>query len=823
MDSEHQLIWSAEDLGALFHHEDPTVREWAFRRAVCVHPTPDEELWHQALLCDDAKYHAEHLLEEARERHRVGPWRVLLDVVHADDMPREAREEAASLLGRSAPTERLTEMADVCYAVGEEAFLRFCYEWSHRDPSGCREHAWDRLIEIEIDPDDTYCVEILIAVSRTDDVPFVVDKALELDDEGANTDDAMLERAASDDILLEIGAPDWQQAVDDIDKRLATAGLSMCSDWQSGLLSPLRSLTESNGPDEVLAWIRAWYGAQPVRDEMDAWCAALVAAVAKGEAKLDRRVAIAGAVVLGRVRHDRLRDALRSREGKALARAWGAGAALHRTLAERELRAIWPTIGDSERHEALEILARPRPDGTFEHLDVLSSLGGDAWWLEPIRADIELLRWHALPELSPAACEQLMSQTIACSNAYSAGDLLKAVSAVPYRWASDLLVRHADELLAMGLGESYWDALRALADPRTLSLAIREWKPGEIPIASCADLIARLSDRVKELPAGLIRELDDHDDSTESLVPLALRCRRCGRCYRYDVARVLVEVHAKSEDWDGIVPLQIITCKHCGAVDEYEVAAITAASLTLRALASGGTEDAPVVLGKAQLWDGTIMRRPSQAIAYLKAQADADPTNGARWRRLGNIAERCGLDEDAILSWRKAIEVDDEESEAASSLAGALWQQGDAQGTLDALVVALERFDRTPGESKETVAGAITNLLPRTASLVKSPLALEVYWAEKAGKGEVVITTSYIDVRRFDMWEDFAVFLAGETVVRMRLTNQLPTKEPRALLARLGRRSPTRSNAKNVKKPKPNDKCACGSGRKYKKCCGKAW
>lgn len=90
--------------------------------------------------------------------------------------------------------------------------------FSHRDPSRCGEHAWDRLIEIELEPDDRYCVELLIAISRPDDVPLVVDKALQLDDESGNVDLAVLERAASDDLLLEPGAPDWQQAVGDLDK-----------------------------------------------------------------------------------------------------------------------------------------------------------------------------------------------------------------------------------------------------------------------------------------------------------------------------------------------------------------------------------------------------------------------------------------------------------------------------------------------------------------------------------------------------------------------------------------------------------------------------
>jgi hypothetical protein len=799
MDPELQLIWSAEDLGALCHHEDPTVREWAFHHVVCVHPTPDEALWRHVLLDDDdAKDNAEDLLEEACETHRVGPWGVLLHVVRADGMRQGARAEAAALLGRSAPIEKLPEMADVCHAVGAEAFLRFCHEWRLRDPSGCREHAWDRLIEVELEPDDTYCVELLIAIARTDDVPFVVDRALALEDKNGNTDQAMLERAASEDILLETGASDWQRAVDAIDERLARAGLSMGSDWHSGELSALRALSESKELDKALAWMRAWYGAQPIRDEMDTWCAALVAAVAEGEAKLDRRVAIAGAFVLGRVRHDRLRDALRLREGKALARAWAAGAALHRKQAERELRSVWSTIGDSERHEALEVLAGPQSDGSSELLDLLPSLGADAW----------------------SVWDKLMNQTISSGNAYRAGGVLTAVSAVPYGWASDLLVRHANELLAMGLGESYWDAVRALGDPRTLSLAIREWKPGEIDVASCADLIARLSDRVAELPAEIVREVDASDDRTESLIPLVLRCKRCGRCHRYHVARVLVDAHAKSENGDGIVPLQVITCKYCGAVDEYELSAATATSLTLRALASDGTEDAPVVLGKAQLWDGTIMRRPSQALAYLKGQADASPTNGAAWRRLGNIQERLGLDQDAILSWRKAVEVDDKECEAASSLASALWQQADVRGALDALAVVVERFDRTSSDVKESVAVGIANLLPRVASFVDGPLALDVFWAEKAAKGEVVVTTSRIDVRRFGMWKEFAAFLGGEMMVRMRLTNQLPTEEPRALLARLGRRSPTRAN---VKQAKPNEKCPCGSGRKYKKCCGRAW
>lgn len=818
MDSEHQLTWSAKDLGSLLLHEEPTVREWAATHALCVHPTPDEKLWRRALLEDNGWDDAEDLLEQVCERHRVGPWRVLLEVLSLDTFERGARAKAAALLGRAAPIEKLSEIADVCHTVGAEPFLRFCHEWCLRDPSGCREHAWDRLIELELEPDETFGLEILIAVSRVDDVPVVVDRALALDDK-SDADRAMLERAASDDILLRTGAPDWQKAVDDIDEQLAIAGLSIRDDWQSGQLSSLRALTESDEPDKVLAWIRAWYEAQPIRDEMDAWCAALVAALAQGEAKLDRRLAIAGAVVLGRVRHDRLRDLLHSREGKKLALAWCAGAPLHRKLAERELKAVWPTIGDGERQESLEVLASPKPIGTVEHLAVLHSLGGDAW-LEPVLANLDLLRAYALPELSLTACEQLMNRTIACNDARRAGGLLRAMSTVPYRWASDLLVRHADELLSMGLGESYWDALRALGDPRTLTFAIREWNPGETYVASCAGLIARLSGRIDELPAELVRELDESEFATSRLVPLVLRCKRCGRLHLYAVDRVLVDAEAKSEGWDGIVPLQIITCKHCGAVDEYEVSRTAAARLTLEALASSGTEDAPVVLGQARLWDGTVMRRPSQAIAHLKGQAEAAPADGAAWRRLGNTQERLGLQQDAISSWRKAMEVDDEECEAASSLAAALWHQGDAQGALDALAVAVTRFDRTAGASKHTVAFGITNLLPRIASLMKGPVGLDVFWAEKAGTGKVMVTTSRIDVRRFGMWREFEVFLSGEAIVRMQLTNELTTGEPHALLARLGRRSPAPSN---MKKAKPNDKCPCGSGRKYKKCCGKAW
>lgn len=125
-----------------------------------------------------------------------------------------------------------------------------------------------------------------------------------------------------------------------------------------------------------------------------------------------------------------------------------------------------------------------------------------------------------------------------------------------------------------------------------------------------------------------------------------LRCNRCGRTATYEVPWATIHPNpeqCEAEGWDGILLGRVIACRACGAEDEYTVSPLSKVVMVLRAAAaahhrgeSGDARDARVEIAVAQLGDGTLVRRASQAIAHLRALTQAQPESGEAWRRLGN-------------------------------------------------------------------------------------------------------------------------------------------------------------------------------------------
>ena len=321
-----------------------------------------------------------------------------------------------------------------------------------------------------------------------------------------------------------------------------------------------------------------------------------------------------------------------------------------------------------------------------------------------------------------------------------------------------------------------------------------------------------------------------------------LRCTRCDRTANYEVPWATMHPDAKQHEadgWDGVVLGRIIECRACGAEDEYMVSPLSKTVMLLRALAehehrqrSGDDREGRLVIGVAQLGDGTLVRRPSQAIAHLRALTQAQPESGVAWRRLGNAFERYDRIEQAEEAWRKAITVDRTEFEAAFSLAKAHFGDDRLTEGFAFLNQAIERFPRAKGlapELRGSAAACMVGFLRAMLECADEPIALMASWSggEMAADRQVVHLSS-VDLRMVRNWDGLTRFIAATDLYSLSLTPELPTDEVTQLDAILHGglgpelRLPSRSTpyVRSSARVGRNEPCPCGSDKKFKKCCG---
>ena len=112
--------------------------------------------------------------------------------------------------------------------------------------------------------------------------------------------------------------------------------------------------------------------------------------------------------------------------------------------------------------------------------------------------------------------------------------------------------------------------------------------------------------------------------SAEAPLELTLKCNHCGLEYlgKFDWACVNPRREIEDSKWDGVLLSRIVECTGCGEVDDYTLAAhsfdrLMAGTLALRSLGKR-PDQGRIILGVSQLWDGSIARRPSQALARLR-------------------------------------------------------------------------------------------------------------------------------------------------------------------------------------------------------------
>ncbi len=278
---------------------------------------------------------------------------------------------------------------------------------------------------------------------------------------------------------------------------------------------------------------------------------------------------------------------------------------------------------------------------------------------------------------------------------------------------------------------------------------------------------------------------------------------------------------------------RVFRCSHCDAVDDYELAGDSYLKLTGRLLEFlSQNRSERVFIAEPRLWDGTILRRPSQALARLRELARQQPNRAEAHRRQGNGCERFGELVEAEAAWRRALEIDANDVESAYSLAKILMRSPEkaAEGFtfLQRALEALPKATYPDAEARRNTARAVFGIV-RSLAKDGEPLALMAVWPRGKIRNEPVVCASSVNLHNvLDVWERLVEFAASPDVFGLALTPELPEDEPTILerllvgdadpvpYAPLRKAEPVRV-ASRVGRNAP---CPCGSGKKYKRCCG---
>lgn len=311
---------------------------------------------------------------------------------------------------------------------------------------------------------------------------------------------------------------------------------------------------------------------------------------------------------------------------------------------------------------------------------------------------------------------------------------------------------------------------------------------------------------------------------------LEVACRSCGRKSKEQVDWAMVDPQAQQANEntdDGIILGRIITCKRCGAVDDYALTLMSRLHL-LTNIGFDGPFRGRILASKMRLWDGTEGLRPSHAIAHLRALCDGMPESAEAQRRLGNTCARFGLQDDAVLAWRRALALDTDEFFAALSLAEHAYTRGDPGELLHDLQNALKAWPPAMRKDREGVvdhAPSLAHLLLSADRKFADELCLAAVWQGESVAGQVVVHASVASLMEVEEPSRLAVFLAHGDVIGLELRPG-PVEDQPSQLQRLLSGGPrprlerSRLPVRVAPQPGRNAPCSCGSGKKFKRCCG---
>ncbi|HIJ65451.1 MAG TPA: hypothetical protein HPP77_05810 [Candidatus Hydrogenedentes bacterium] len=279
--------------------------------------------------------------------------------------------------------------------------------------------------------------------------------------------------------------------------------------------------------------------------------------------------------------------------------------------------------------------------------------------------------------------------------------------------------------------------------------------------------LSALRERVNERDRRSKERLDLFSSSNglpDDVLPLELKCHLCGDVNRYEVKAVYIDPdHPEEEPYIA----DELTCRSCGATAEFGITPegktpiLFGLARVIEALEAGEDIDSPVKIMSVELADGRVVP-PRKAIQHYEDALERSPNSVVDLLSLGNCYNTLNRPRRAEKYYRKCVRLEPACAEAALSLAELLDERGAAREALSILDRALKR-------KKNWTFYRLVNM-PR---------------------------------REFvEMFDAVYEYIHQEVYPK-----SAPPKR--------------RDTAAKDDKRAPNAPCPCGSGKKYKKCCGR--
>lgn len=287
---------------------------------------------------------------------------------------------------------------------------------------------------------------------------------------------------------------------------------------------------------------------------------------------------------------------------------------------------------------------------------------------------------------------------------------------------------------------------------------------------------------------------------------LSLICRKCGKTGDYEVGRLCVNPDTHDGDLeldDRMSYSGLFRCRKCRAPGPWELT--DQAKLTVAAqimLAKRFPSQAQIVFGKLALFDGTISRSGAESEDYIKQRIAENPGDYYVWSRLGNLYKHAGYMDQAIPAYEKAIDLNPADMESHYALGCHCLYEGERQPAIAhfrAIVTHCRTTQRNPDLCRGIVADTLRNLIKLEGSLAGALIALPGGDAEP--ERTTITALSRLEPSDDDIDNIVTYFLTG-TLLQAKRQRQAPATPP-----------------KSFKRPGRNDRCPCGSGRKFKQCC----
>lgn len=405
---------------------------------------------------------------------------------------------------------------------------------------------------------------------------------------------------------------------------------------------------------------------------------------------------------------------------------------------------------------------------------------------------------------------------------------------------------------------TFIETLEIVASRRFLAPLCREWRAGEPvlgrAIAFLATLhgvedqqIRQISREVAQQQRAFKRFRAHADQAPDSALQqmledrpftLPLRCTACGRTYHYALHRVFIDPKQPSE----VVVGQIVQCKGCGSIETYEQTAATRLTLTaevlrLRLLAYRGEAqtgqraqppESPLILQKPQIMAaGRRFNTLGEAYGFLKTELDKHPESGELHRRLGLVLKNGARPDLALPYLLKAIALAPDDAEAYYNIVEMLIGQeryGEAIPPLKTLI-RLCREGAIGEQLRRDLFGGLLEQVMVVEQKTRHRFALfPLQAAGETAPGPATVYLTSLDLsnpREFE--RAYQLFVTGALP-------EAPRKGPFQSLwqALSGDEAPPDEEA--FVPPQPlrvprrvgrNEPCPCGSGKKYKRCCGR--